>query len=68
MAIALVGSAFLGASLGLVWQTSGLGDADDSAAELSDEAKAAQAAADEADEKAEKAEAPAPVLPKATPG
>jgi hypothetical protein len=29
MAAALVAAAFLGASLGLVWQSSGFGDADD---------------------------------------
>ena len=66
MAIGLVVSAFLGASLGLVWQTSGLGDADDSSAEVSQEAAEAESAAREADDAAEDAEADAPVLPGAS--
>ena len=66
MAAALVLSAFLGASLGLVWQTSGLGDSDEDAPEQSEAAAQAEAEAREADEEAEDAEADAPVLPGAT--
>ena len=67
MAAALVLSAFLGASLGLVWQTSGLGGSDEEdAAEQSEAAAQAEAEAREADEEAEDAEADAPVLPGAT--
>ena len=66
MAAALVLSAFLGASLGLVWQTSGLGDSDEDAPEQSEAAAQAEAEAREADEEAEDAEAAAPVLPGAT--
>ena len=66
MAAALVVAAFLGASLGLVWQTSGLGDSDEDMPEQTEEAAEAEAEAREADEEAEDAEAEAPVLPGAT--
>ena len=66
MAAALVVAAFLGASLGLVWQTSGLGDSDEDTPEQTEEAAEAEAEAREADEAAEDAEAEAPVLPGAT--
>ena len=44
MLLALVGAAFLGAALGLVWQSSGLG--------MTDEEKAAAALAEAAEEEA----------------
>ena len=66
MAAALVICAFLGASLGLVWQTSGLGDSDEDMPEQTEEAAQAEAEAREADEEAENAEAEAPVLPGAS--
>ena len=61
--IALVVAAFLGASLGLVWQSSGLGKSDEEkAAEEMAEAQAAEEAAEAEDaaEEEEEEEGPAP--------